>query len=172
MTQWSWHYEKQGGKRKCILQNILHSRTKSDRHSLLVANHWKNCSLVSISRQYFSVSVNIDMLHWWEMSLCFSAVPSRQKHGDPGESMPKCVGAWRATGQMPVSPPTVTAITRQRLWKENLRGKGNCRRETETSRNENREGSGYGNLGKDCATKKGKRTSKHEKGEGKMDLQM
>lgn len=37
MTQWSGHYEKQGGKRKCSLQNILHSRTKSDRNSLLVS---------------------------------------------------------------------------------------------------------------------------------------
>lgn len=67
---WSQHYEKQGSKWRCIHRNIFHSRTESDHHSLLVANHWKNGSQAAVSTEYFSVSVNVDMLRQRDLSLC------------------------------------------------------------------------------------------------------
>ena len=82
---WSRHYKKQGGKWKCIRQNIFHSRTKSHHHSLLVASHWKNNSQAVVPTEYFSVSVNIDMLCWWDVSLCSQQRKAR---------WPRRVHAW------------------------------------------------------------------------------
>lgn len=119
MTLWSRHYEKQGGKWKCIHQNIFHSRTKSDHHSLLVANHLKNSSQAAVPTEYFSISK-----YWCVVLVGCVSVPSREKCGDPGESMLECVRAWNAIGGAPVPPHTMAATARQRLWKENLRGWG------------------------------------------------
>lgn len=72
----------------------------------------------------------------------------------------------------------MAAAARQRLQKDNLRRKekkgiGKCGRDKERERERDiwelrqKKVLGYGNLGKGCATKKGKRTAKHEKGERK-----
>lgn len=57
MTPGRWHYKNQGCKWKCIHQSIFPSRTKSDHHSLLVANNWKNSFWAAIYTEYISMMV-------------------------------------------------------------------------------------------------------------------
>lgn len=174
MTLWSRYYEKQGGKLKPICQNIFHSRAKSDHHSLLVASHWKYGSQAAVLTEYFSVSVNIDMLCWWNTSIC-----SQQK---------KTWRPWRFHGWMreglkynrcstnsPSYPGSHSQTKASKREFKGVREKGHWKN-WKGQRGEDRrrhlgvsakEGLEYGNLDKSCETKKGKGTEKHEKEERK-----